>query len=69
MNVLNNGSLSGEIEIDETFVGSKNRDWCVGKNVKNSQSGSFKDKIKVFRMLQRSSNVIVKVVDDINLRH
>ena len=25
MNVFNNGSLSGEVEIDETFVGGKNK--------------------------------------------
>ncbi len=64
MNVFNNGSLSGEVEIDETFVGGKNKNRHADKKVKNSQGRSFKDKVPVFGMLQRNGNMIAKVVDN-----
>lgn len=64
MNVFNNGSLSGEVEIDETFVGGKNKNRHADKKEKNSQGRSFKDKVPVFGMLQRNGNMIAKVVDN-----
>ena len=64
MNVFNNGSLSGEVEIDETFVGGKNKNRPADKKVKNSQGRSFKDKVPVFGMLQRNGNMVAKVVDN-----
>ena len=64
MNVFNNGSLSGEVEIDETFVGGKNKNRHADKKVKNSQGRSFKDKVPVFGMLQRNGNMVAKVVDN-----
>ncbi len=64
MSVFNNGELSGEIEIDETFVGGKNKNRHSDKKVENSQGRSFKDKVPVFGMIQRNGTMIAKVVSD-----
>lgn len=44
--------LEGTIELDETFVGGKNKNRHADKKVKNSQGRSFKDKTPVMGMLQ-----------------
>lgn len=64
MSVLNNGRLSGEVEIDETFVGGKNKNRHADKKVKACQGRSFKDKVPVFGILQRGGGIIAKVVDN-----
>lgn len=60
--------LDGVIELDETFVGGKNKNRHWDKKVKNSQGRSFKDKTPVFGMLQRGGRVIAKVVTDTTIR-
>lgn len=47
------GTDSGEIEIDETFVGGKNKNRHKNKKVENSQGRSFKDKTPVLGMVER----------------
>ena len=64
MSVLNNGRLSGEVEIDETFVGGKNKNRHKDKKVEKCQGRSFKDKVPVFGILQRGGGIIAKVVDN-----
>lgn len=54
--------LDGDVELDETFVGGKNKNRHKNKRVKNSQGRSFKDKIPVMGMLQRGGKVVCKVV-------
>lgn len=56
--------LTDVVEIDESFVGGKNKNRHWDKKVKNSQGRSFKDKTPVFGMLQRKGKVIAKVVPD-----
>jgi len=56
--------LEGKIEVDETYVGGKNKNRHWNKKVKNAQGRSGKDKTPVFGMIQRNGNVIVKVVPD-----
>ncbi len=53
-----NTTLESEVEIDETFVGGKN------KKVEKCQGRSFKDKVPVFGMIQRGGKLIAKVVID-----
>lgn len=56
--------LSEHVEIDETFVGGKNKNRHKSKKVENSQGRSHKDKTPVLGMIQRDGNLITKVVPD-----
>lgn len=62
MDCENNHKLSGEVEIDETFVGGKNKNRHKEKKVEKCQGRSFKDKVPVFGILERDGKVIAKVV-------
>ena len=55
-------TLEGVIQMDETFVGGKNKNRHKNKKVKNSQGRSFKDKTPVFGMINDAGIVITKVV-------
>ena len=54
--------LDGTVEVDETFIGGKNKNRHADKKVKACQGRSFKDKVPVFGILQRGDNMIAKVV-------
>lgn len=56
--------MEGIIEVDETFVGGKNKNRHWDKKVKNSQGRSFKDKTPVMGMLERGGKVKCVVVPD-----
>jgi len=56
--------MEGIIELDETFVGGKNKNRHWDKKVKNSQGRSFKDKTPVFGLLERTGFVRCIVVPD-----
>lgn len=56
--------LDGEVELDETFVGGKNKNRHYNKKVRNSQGRSFKDKVPVMGMLERDGKIVCKVVRD-----
>ena len=56
--------MEGTVEVDETFVGGKNKNRHKDKKVKNSQGRSFKDKTPVLGMHQRNGNVKCVVVPD-----
>lgn len=56
--------MGGTVEVDETFIGGKNKNRHADKKVKACQGRSFKDKVPVFGMLQRGGKVIAKVVSD-----
>ena len=62
MECENNHKLSDEVEIDETFVGGKNKNRHKDKKVEKCQGRSFKDKVPIFGMLQRGGKVVAKVV-------
>lgn len=57
-------SLSNEVEIDETFVGGKNKNRHKDKKVEKCQGRSYKDKVPVFGMLERGGDMIAKIVPD-----
>ncbi|HLP55100.1 MAG TPA: IS1595 family transposase [Fluviicola sp.] len=50
--------LSGTIELDETFVGGKNKNRHKDKKVKNSQGRSFKDKTPILGLLCRETKSV-----------
>lgn len=54
--------LDGEVELDETFVGGKNKNRHFNKKVKNSQGRSFKDKTPVIGMLERGGKLVCRVM-------
>jgi transposase-like protein len=56
--------LDNEVEIDETFIGGKNKNRHADKKVKYSQGRSCKDKTPVLGMLERDGELIAKVVED-----
>ncbi len=56
--------LGIEVEIDESFVGGKNKNRHANKKVENSQGRSHKDKTPVLGMIQRDGNLITVVVPD-----
>lgn len=62
MKSQNNQQVSGDVEIDETFVGGKNKNRHKDKKVEKCQGRSFKDKVPVFGMIQRNSHVSAMVV-------
>lgn len=62
MKSQNNQQVSGDVEIDETFVGRKNKNRHKDKKVEKCQGRSFKDKSPVFGVLQRNGNVSAVVV-------
>lgn len=62
--VVHSEKLEGEVELDETFVGGKNKNRHKNKKVKRCQGRSFKDKVPVMGMLQRKGKVVCKVVRD-----
>lgn len=58
----NQHQLDGDVELDETFVGGKNKNRHKNKKVKKCQGRSFKDKTPVLGMLERGGNVVCRVV-------
>lgn len=64
MDCENDHQLSAEVEIDETFVGGKNKNRHKDKKVEKCQGRSFKDKVPVFGMYQRGGNIVAKIVPD-----
>ena len=61
----NDAPLDGEVEIDETYVGGKNKNRHESKKVKGSQGRSSKDKTPVLGMVERGGKVVAKVVDGV----
>jgi hypothetical protein len=49
--ISDNDKLDNEVEIDETFVGGKNKNRHPDKKVENSQGRSFKDKTPVLDLV------------------
>ena len=64
----NDNDLTGEIEVNETYVGGKNKNRHAHKKVKHSQGRSTKDKAPVFGMVQRGGKLNANLVTDVGAR-
>lgn len=63
--IENNNDLDNDVELDETYVGGKNKNRHRNKKFKQSQGRSFKDKTPVLGMLERGGKVNAVVVDNV----
>lgn len=61
--------MSGEVEMDETFVGGKNKNRHKDKKVKNSQGRSFKDKTPIVGALERGGNLRCMAIPSTSKEH
>ena len=61
MEMENSHTLSGEVEIDEAFVGGKNKNRHKDKKVEKCQGRSYKDKVPVFGILERGVRLLPKL--------
>ncbi|MBK7928975.1 MAG: IS1595 family transposase [Bryobacterales bacterium] len=59
----NGGMLSGEVEVDESFIGGKARNMHAAKKAEKMVAGSNKGKTIAFGMVERGGKVKTAVVD------
>lgn len=57
--------LDNEVEVDETYVGGKNKNRHADKKVENSQGRSTKDKTAVLGMVERNGKLKAKTVESV----
>ncbi|WP_420573036.1 IS1595 family transposase [Kordia sp.] len=61
----NDAQLDNEVEVDETYVGGKNKNRHANKKVKGSQGRSAKDKTPVVGMVERNGKLTARKVENV----
>lgn len=62
--IENDNDLDGNVEVDETYVGGKNKNRHASKKVENSQGRSIKDKTAVIGMVERKGKLNARTIEN-----
>ena len=63
--IENDNHLDNDVEIDETYIGGKNKNRHPDKKVEQSQGRSVKDKIPVVGMVERKGKLNARKVNNV----